>query len=332
MAGPPPAVAALRLAVRRCLAPLPAGLVLVACSGGADSLALASAAAWVGARTGRAIGLVTVDHGLQPGSADRAAQVVAWAGTAGLTPAVVAAVAIDPADPLGPEAAARNARYQALRHHSQEYASTAVLLGHTVDDQAETVLLALARGAGPRGLSGMPERRTVDGLTLLRPFLGERRATTRAYCVEAGLSPWDDPHNADPRYARARVRADLLPALVDTLGDGVVGNLARTAGQIAADSAYLDELASAAADDCRSGDGLDVHRLADLPAALRTRVLHAWALGLGAEPAALGHRHVAAMAALVVDWHGQGPTMLPGAIVVTRAGGRLTGRAAPPPG
>src|SRR5262249_41199796 len=156
--------------------------------------------------------------------------------------------------------------------------------------------------AGPRGLSGMPYARSDSGTTFIRPLLGVRRATTRAACEALGLPPWDDPHNADPRYARSRVRTSLLPALVDVLGDGVVGNLAQTARQLAADSSYLDSLASAALDDCAEGDGLSVARLAALPDALRTRVLHAWALRVGAMASALGHKHVDAVDALITAW------------------------------
>ncbi|WP_290860498.1 tRNA lysidine(34) synthetase TilS [Hamadaea sp.] len=326
MTGPHPSVAQTRTAVRRALGPGENRLALVACSGGADSLALAAAAAFAGPRLGWRIGLVTVDHNLQAGSAERAAAVAAWAADAGLTPAIVAPVTIDPADPVGPEAAARHARYEALLQQSEEYAAAALLLGHTLDDQAETVLLALARGAGPRGLAGMPARREVDGVAVLRPMLGVRRTTLREACAEQGLTPWEDPHNSDDRYARARVRSSALPALVTALGPGVVGNLAQTAAQLAADASYLDGLAATAYAECRSGSGLSVDALRALPDALRGRVLHTWALELGAPGAALGHRHVAALDALVTAWHGQGPTALPGGIEVHREDGRLLSR------
>jgi tRNA(Ile)-lysidine synthase len=344
MSGPAPAVAEIRTAVRRALVAYSASirddvpaagpgtglipqdtrpLALIACSGGADSLALAAAAAFAGPRAGWRVGLVTVDHGLQEGSAQRAAAVASWARGAGLDPVAIAPVAIDPADPHGPEAAARNARYAALQARCHEYAATALLIGHTLDDQAETVLLALARGAGPRGLAGMPARRDADGVTLLRPLLTVTRATTREACRALGLKPWDDPHNSDGRYARARVRSFALPALVEALGPGVIGNLAQTAAQLAQDSAYLDELADDAREKCADGDVLSVTALAALPAALRARVLHSWALDLGATPAALGHRHVEALDRLVTAWHGQGAAALPGGIHVRRAGGCL---------
>ncbi|GAA0815480.1 tRNA lysidine(34) synthetase TilS [Spirilliplanes yamanashiensis] len=318
----PPAVAAVRLAVREALRAAPPGPVLVACSGGADSLALAAAAAFTGPRSGRAVGLVTVDHGLQPGSAARAAAVAAWGATVGLAPAEAVAVRVA-GRPGGPEAAAREARYEALVAAAHRHGAAAVLLGHTRDDQAETVLLALARGAGPRGLAGMPARRDLDGVALLRPLLAVGRADTRAACAAEGLSPWEDPHNHDPGYARARVRASALPALVAALGPAVVDNLARTARMLAEDAATLDRLAAAALAASRDGDGLSVPALRDLDAAVRTRVLHAWCRELGAAGAALSHRHVAALDALVTDWHGQGTASLPGGLGVARRGDAL---------
>ncbi|MCX4389053.1 tRNA lysidine(34) synthetase TilS [Micromonospora peucetia] len=324
MAALAPPVAAIRVAVRRALIDLPpGGPVLVACSGGADSLALAAATAFVAPRLGRAAGLVTVDHGLQEGSAQRAAAVVRWAREVGLAP--VESVRVEVAGrPGGPEAAAREARYRALADVAARLGAAALLTGHTRDDQAETVLLALARGAGPRGLAGMPVRRDLDGVPLLRPLLEVGREQTRTACAVLGLSPWEDPHNADPSYARARVRADVLPALVRALGPGVLDNLARTARLVAADNAVLDELAGAALADVRHPDGgLAVRALADLPPAVRGRVLHAWARELGAPPAALSHRHVTALDALVTGWRGQGPAHLPGGLRVLRRDGRL---------
>ncbi|MFG3687737.1 tRNA lysidine(34) synthetase TilS [Micromonospora sp. NPDC047740] len=325
MAALAPPVAAVRVAVRRALTGLPGdGPVLVACSGGADSLALAAATAFVAPRLGRRAGLVTVDHGLQPGSAERAEAVAGWARERGLDPVEAVPVRVD-GRTGGPEAAARDARYEALVAAGRRHGAIAVLLGHTRDDQAETVLLALARGAGPRGLAGMPERRELAGVPLLRPLLDVSREDTRKACAALGLTPWDDPHNTDPAYARSRVRAEVLPALVRALGPGVVDNLARTARLVAADAAALDAHAAAALADVRAaGGGLAVEALAALPPAVRTRVLHAWARELGAVPAALSHRHVAALDALVTDWHGQGAVHLPGGLPVVRRDGRLT--------
>ena len=277
-------------------------------------MALAAATAFAARRLRLRAGLVTVDHGLQDGSADRAAAVAAWAREAGFDPVEVATADVTGL-PGGPEAAARTARYAALTAAAERHGGTAVLLGHTKDDQAETVLLALARGAGPRGLAGMPYRKGL----LLRPLLDVARADTSKACAALGLAVWTDPHNSDPAFARSRVRTAALPALIAALGPAVVDNLARTAGQLAADTAALGALAAAALAGARTGDGgLGVEALAALPVAVRTRVLHAWAAELGAPGGALSHRHIAALDALVVGWHGQGPTALPGGIVVAR--------------
>ncbi len=324
MAALAPAVAACRVAVRRALTGLPNdALVLVACSGGADSLALAEAAAFVAPRAGLRAGLVSVDHGLQAGSHERAAAVVSWAVEVGLTPATAVAVRVD-GRPGGPEAAAREARYEALAGAAGDLGAAAVLLGHTRDDQAETVLLALARGGGPRGIAGMPGRRVIRGVPFLRPFLDVSRAQTRAACADRGLSPWQDPHNADPAYARSRVRA-ALPVLVEALGPDLIDNLARTANLVAADVEALDALADRSRPGVAYEDGsLDVASLAGLPTALRTRLLRDLALRAGCPAGALAAAHIDALDALVTDWHGQGPVGLPGGLSVVRRSGRLT--------
>lgn len=321
-----PAVATVRTAVRRQLVvePLarPPALLLVACSGGADSLALAVAAGFVAPRLGLRCGLVTVDHGLQEGSAGRAAGLASWAGASGFDP--VLAVAVDVTRyGGGPEAAARGARYQALAEAATGVGAAAVLLGHTREDQAETVLLALARGAGPRGMAGMPARRVMHGVPFLRPLLDVARADTRACCAALGLETWEDPHNVDPGYTRARLRT-AMPVLVEALGPAVVANLARTAELLAADGEVLDAAAGQAGQAARDGGaGLSARVLAGLPVALRRRVLHRWALDLGVSGSALSYRHVTALEALVTDWHGQGPVALPGGILARRCAGRL---------
>jgi tRNA(Ile)-lysidine synthase len=241
--GPHPAVAAVRGGVRAGLAGLaPGDLVLAACSGGADSLALAAALAHEAPRLGLRGGGVTVDHGLQDGSADRAAQVAALLGRLGLDPVRIATVTVASGPGRGgPEAAARTARYAALEQVAEQTGAAAVLLAHSRDDQAETVLLGLARGSGARALAGMPARRG----RLRRPLLGLSRAALREACQALQLEPWDDPHNFDPSYARARVRHQALPALEAALGPGIAEALARSAAQLSADCAALDAIAAA---------------------------------------------------------------------------------------
>jgi tRNA(Ile)-lysidine synthase len=357
--GPHPAVAAVRLAVRRSLAgpgsdePASAGpggdgsaagqlrpgdLVLVACSGGADSLALASAAAFEAPRAGLRAGGIVVDHGLQAGSAEVAATVAATMAGLGLEPVLGVTVRVArPGAPgyQGPEAAARAARYEALDESAIAAGAAAIMLGHTLDDQAETVLLGLARGSGPRSLAGMAGR---SG-RYLRPLLGLGREQTRAACEALGLQPWDDPQNDDLAFSRVRVRQELLPALERTLGPGVAQALARTARLLRTDADYLDALAAAAAarlfpgapDPMASPDeaGWPVAALAAEPAAIRRRILRAAAVAAGCPPGALSERHVAGIDELLTGWHGQRWTDLPGGIRCERRYGRLLFTAVP---
>src|SRR4051812_44817321 len=239
-----PAVAAVRLAVRRTLAAvaMPGEPVLVACSGGADSLALLAATVFESRPEALRVIGVTVDHGLQEGSADRASRVVAQMVQLGADETATISVTVDPGG-QGIEAAAREARYAALAQIAEHFGAHVVLLGHTLDDQAETVLLGLARGSGARSLSGM--RRSIDNL-FHRPLLDVTRAQTEAACAAEGIPFWTDPHNSDPRFTRARVRQDVLPLLERELGPGVAAALARTADQLRADADHLDDLAESA--------------------------------------------------------------------------------------
>jgi tRNA(Ile)-lysidine synthase len=209
----------------------------------------------------------------------------------------------------GPEAAARSARYSVLEAQDAD----AVLLAHTLDDQAETVLLGLGRGSGPRSISGMAE---VTGL-LRRPFLSLRRVDTEQICRASGLAWWVDPHNSDPAFRRARIRSEVMPVLEDVLGGGVAEALARTADQVRADSAYLDGLADAV------DDPLDVATLLALPLVLRSRVHRLTALAAGADPSALSAAHLAEIDRLVTDWHGQLRIELPGGVACVRVGDSL---------
>lgn len=316
--GPHPAVARVRRAVRTALADLqPGATVVVACSGGGDSLALAIATAFEAPRASLRVAGITVDHGLQEGSAQRAAAVVTTLKNLGLDP--VEGVRVQVGKAGGPEAAARTARYAALDAFADQHAAAAILLGHTADDQAETVLLGLARGSGARSLAGMAP---VAG-RYRRPLLDLPRADLAQAVATAGLTLWHDPHNLDPAYARVRVRQDALPALEKALGPGVAEALARTARLLRADADALDALAGQAGHAATKDEGLDCAALAALPAALRSRILRAAALAAGAPAGALAERHVAALDALVTDWHGQGPVHLPGDLRALRRYGIL---------
>jgi tRNA(Ile)-lysidine synthase len=312
-------VADARRAVRDAIDDLETGaLVLVALSGGADSLALLSAARFEAPRAGLRCGAVLIDHGLQGESASVAATAAAQARSLGADPVEVRRVEVGSEG--GPEAAARDARRTALRMVAEQHGAAAVLLGHTRDDQAETVLLGLVRGSGTRSLSGMAPR---DGLWR-RPLLGLRRTDTEAVCRAAGLEWWDDPHNADPALTRVRVRTRVLPGLEAELGPGIVTALARTAELARADADLLDALAAdLAAAVTDSAGALDANALAGAPTALRTRVLRRAALAAGCPGTDLTAGHVDAVARLVTDWHGQRGVDLPGGVVARREGGRL---------
>lgn len=327
--GPHPAVAAIRLAVRRVLSdvlrelphntdPGNPPLVLVACSGGADSMALASALAFEAPKLGVRPGAVTIDHGLQPGSTPRAVELASRLRDLDLDPVDVLTVTVGRQG--GPEAAARDARYAALDDAAKRYGAAAVFLGHTRDDQAETVLLGLARGSGIRSLSGMP---AVNG-RYRRPFLLLDRDTTRQACLVQGLPVWEDPHNADPAFTRSRVRHEALPILEKSLGKGVVEALARTAQLSRDDADALDGWATRAESEVRDQDGaLEVARLRELPPAVRRRVIRRAAVAAGSPAGSLFARHIEEIDRLVTGWRGQGPLHLPGNVAADRKCGRL---------
>ncbi|MCE1179717.1 MAG: tRNA lysidine(34) synthetase TilS [Micrococcales bacterium] len=323
MPGPPPAVAATRRGVRREAVSLsPGDLVLVACSGGADSLALAAAAAFELPRRDVRVGAVIVDHGLQPGSGDIADRAAEQCRGLGLDPVVIERVAVRDSG-TGPEAAARVARYAALERVAGELDASLVLLGHTRDDQAEQVLLGLARGSGARSLSGMPRRRGI----LARPLLEVTGVETLAACAHEGLAPWEDPHNSDPAYARVRARG-LLARLEEGLGPGVAAALARSADQLREDADHLDALAADAV--ATLGEApWPVTTLLALSRPVRTRVLRTLLTRAGAPAGQVGSRHTDAVDALLTDWRGQGPIVVPGALAVARSGDRLSIAPAP---
>jgi len=283
----------------------------VAVSGGADSLALAAAAAHVASRRDLTVHGLIVDHQLQPGSADVAAAAAKQLHGLGIDDVQILTVTVTGRG--GPEAAARNARYEALRAAGFPL----VLLGHTLDDQAETVLLGLGRGSGPRSIAGMRDLDPPWG----RPFLSVPRATTVAACEALGLSTWEDPHNVDPAYTRVRLRREVLPLLEDVLNGGVAPALARTAAQLRDDAEALDTLATRLLAEVLVDGELDVAVLPAEPPALRRRVLRRWLLDAGVPE--LTDAHLRSADALIGEWRGQGEVWLPGNFAVGRAHGRL---------
>ena len=315
-----PSVAAVRVPVRAALSRLAeGGVVAVACSGGADSLALASAAVFEGHKLRMRIIGVTVDHGLQPGSAEQADRVVAQLAAMGVDETVTARVDVDDASGLGPEAAAREARYAVLEEVATRVDASKVLLGHTLDDQAETVLLGLTRGSGGRSLQGM----RPDLGVFVRPLLGVRRDDTVTACQVEGLRFWDDPHNHDPGYTRVRVRERVLPLLEAELGPGIAEALARTADQLREDTHLLDRLTDDALARARRPGGLDVASLGSEPPSLRHRAIHRTALEAGTPASELTRGHVLEVDQLVVGWRGQRWVDLPGHLRALRRDGLL---------
>jgi len=302
--------------------------VRVACSGGADSLALAAGVAWMDAHKPdpmRRSEVMIVDHGLQVGSAEVASGVADVVRGLGL-PAEVAQVRVQVGDD-GLEAAARDVRYEVLTSGDVNI----VLLGHTMDDQAETVLLGLARGSGTRSLAGMPAAWSTTGANsvgLARPLLGLRRAVTRQACADWGLAPWEDPMNDDDRFARVRARR-LLPVIDEALGPGIVEALARTANLARVDADYLDTRVDLFMDfnmpegwQTAQEPPLRVSMVDEMPLVFRPRLVRAWLAGQGVTE--LSFERTQAVLALVDDWHGQAGVDLPGGHRVVRQNDALT--------
>ena len=313
-----PATVAIRSAVRECLSSCSAGdTVLVAVSGGADSLALA--AALVPESKNLLVNLVgvTIDHQLQKSSGDQAAKVFAQLSELGFDKVEIVKVEVEMLDGL--EASARRARYAALDALAEKYNAKLVFLGHTLNDQAESVLLGLARGSGARSLSGMAR---CTG-KYCRPLLEITRSETVAACDENNLTPWIDPHNSDSSFARVRVRTDALPKLEDSIGPGITEALARTADLLRDDADALDGWAASVAADLDLAD-LEINRLTELPKAVRSRILRKAIYAAGAPMGSITAEHVASVEAFVTSWHGQGACSLPGGVKVSRISGRLS--------
>ena len=304
---------AIRSAVRPFLEKMEAGdRIVVAVSGGADSLALAYAISMEVKKLALQLSAVTIDHQLQSKSSNQAATVVEQLKTLGIE-CIVKKIAVEITDGL--EASARRARYEAFDRLNVN----AIFLGHTHNDQAETVLLGLSRGSGTRSLSGMAE---VNG-KYIRPFLSITREQTEQVCAQIGLTPWNDPHNKDPQFARVRVRTQALPVLEETIGPGISDALVRSAQILRDDANALDQWAE------QEILGLDLHDLdctylQGLPKAIRSRIIRRAIYLAGAPSGSLTAEHVGAVEALICAWNGQGPAHLPGGVKVERFSGRLS--------
>lgn len=304
------ALVALRSAVRARLENYSAGdLVLVAISGGADSLALGEAIKLESEKLAiKVIGL-TIDHQLQKGSSAQAEKVLNQVSF----PCLIEKVNVVITD--GIESSARRARYEALERVAHAQGAVAVFLGHTKDDQAETVLLGLARGSGARSLSGMA---STSGL-YVRPFLEITREQTMAACKELNLQPWNDPHNDDQTFLRVKVRKIVIPVMEKEIGPGIRDALTRSAELLRDDADALDAMA----EEFWSNDkSLEIEGLLKLAKAVRTRVLRLALFESGVNQ--LSADQVRQVEALITNWKGQGEVSLPSGVKVSRISGRLT--------
>ncbi len=310
-----PAQGLIRLAVRNCLTSntKPGQKLLLAVSGGADSLALAAACEFEAKKLGLKIAAAVIDHSLQNNSDKVAAQTAKTLAALGFEEVVVKKIAVGKAG--GPEAAARTARYTALESLRQKTKSNFVVLGHTASDQAETVLLGLVRGSGSKSLSGMSEKTGF----LLRPLRGIERATTEAFCKDSGIKYWVDPQNKDEKFLRVMIRKHVLPFLEKQLGGSVAASLVRTSDQLREDNTYLESQADKSfkkyAKVSGSGISFDAKAIEKLPAAILNRVIKKALDGFGSESS---RTHVLAVSDLVLSWHGQKPLALPGVRVVRK--------------
>jgi len=290
--------------------------VIVAVSGGADSLALAYALSVEAPKFAIRLHAVTIDHQLQSASGIQSLEVVAQMKSLGIE-TTIEKVSVEITEGL--EASARKARYAALDSIGLKLNAAAIFLGHTRDDQAESVLLGLARGSGTRSLSGMAKRNGI----YFRPLLSITREQTVSACQESGLNPWSDPHNADLHFARVRVRLQAMPILEETIGPGISEALARTAELVRQDADALDAWAEQEIGQIDLND-LSCDYLAVLPRAIRSRIIRAAIYAAGAPSGSISADHVSSIEALVTAWSGQGAAHLPGGVKVERFSGRLS--------
>jgi tRNA(Ile)-lysidine synthase len=308
----------IRLAVRRELEDLTAGdTVIVAASGGADSLALAAALLPECKTLAIRVIALVIDHGLQKNSADVVHEAKKELVKIGYENIEIRKIKVEITDGL--EASARRARYAAINDVAKLHNAAAIFLGHTKDDQAETVLLGLARGSGTRSLSGMAQR--IDNYR--RPMLSISRQQTEAACEELGLKFWRDPHNQSMEYTRVRVRENVLPLMEIEIGPGVADALVRSAKLLRDDADALDQWVDEIFDEL-DPISLDISTLESLPRAIRTRVLRKAIYLAGAPTGSLSSEHIEPVEALVTTWKGQGPVSLPGGVTIERISGRLS--------
>ena len=309
-----------RRAARNALAHFePGDRILLAVSGGADSLLLAAATKLEASKVGIQLHALVVDHQLQNGSGDVAASAQKKLIELGIIEAKVAQVLVsNNSGNGGMEAAARSARYKALDDEADRIGAVAIFLGHTEDDLAETVLLGLARGSGTRSLSGM----AFHVGRYVRPFLELTRAQVLAACKESGIEFWSDPQNEDSSFARVRVRNEILPRMEKEIGPGISKALARTSRILREDADALDLIAGDLFATLVDPTQIPIELISELPSAVRKRVIKRAIEAMGAPT--LTAEQIQEVDALIGAWKGQGAVALAGGITVRRDSGRLT--------
>lgn len=295
----------------------PNSKICIGVSGGADSLALAAASKLEAENFEIDLIAVVVDHKLQENSEQIAQFAKQQLISLGYKDVFIGQANVKITDGL--EASARRARYKVFQQAIETYGATSFLLGHTKNDQAEGVLLGLARGSGTKSLSGMQE---VSGI-FIRPLLTIDRLTTEAACREVGIDFWVDPHNSDQEFARVRVRENILPLLENEIGPGITDALARSAKLLREDAIALDQWAEEVFGKIEPSS-IEISLLTDLPIAIRSRILRLAIYAMGAPAGSISAAHLEPIEALVSDWRGQGHTALPGGVKVSRISGRLS--------
>ncbi len=288
----------------------PADLILVGCSGGADSIALVWSASVVCKRLNLNLGVVIVDHQLIAESNQVAENTKKQCAEFGINQIIVKKIKVV-LENEGLESAARKARYEAFEEVIKDTNAKALMLAHTQDDQAETMLMRLTRGSGAKSLSAMSE---VSG-KYLRPFLHVRKFEIKDALEKEDIKYWNDPANSNSDFLRVKVRNELIPKLIEVLGDSVVEALDRTSMLLKNDNDILDQIALNHYQENRQ---LLISKLEDLPSAIRTRVIKLAALDAGVNPGPFSFEHIEAIDALVTNWHGQSHIDLPGFVQASR--------------
>ena len=292
--------------------------VILGVSGGADSLALAASCSALQDELSVTFVPVIIDHQLQVGSGEVAQAAKAACQTLGLTAAEIHQVEVTQ-NGDGVEAAARKARYEALRKSAEQHEAVGIMIAHSLNDQAETVLMRLSRGSGTRSLAAM----SADKDGIWRPLLDVTRADLRISLDHYGLTVFDDPHNLDRRFTRVRVRLDVMPALRAALGDDVDFALARTAALSFDDAQALDALAAGLRAEAEVAGELVIAALAQAPRALVSRVVKTWLESRGVPIGALSFEHITAVTRLIIDPRVGSTVRVAGGVEVVRQSGRL---------